>query len=381
MSSFADVTKLRMPALSPTMKSGGIVSWYKEEGDFIDTGDAICEIQTDKASLDFNSTEEGYLAKIVIKEGVEDIPIGKLLGVMVEEEEDLKNLTAEDLADDQVAETNTEADTSTLAESTPTTTATTTATSGNVGWKEGENIMVSPAASFLIRNKKLDAQQIPRESKRVLTKTDVLNYLATGPVTTSNKPAATKATTTPGAATETKDIETPVRSLQSTLQGHRSQYDPSQEVYHAASEDIPTTTMRKIIADRLLESKTQSPHFYVSAECEMDKILQIRKDLLATGIKVSVNDMIIKSVAIALRRKPELNVMWNEAKGVIEQNKTIDISVAVATEGGLITPIVKAADQLTLQEISASVRDLATRGKKNKLLPEEFQGGVFTVSN
>ena len=321
-----------MPALSPTMTEGNLAKWLKKEGDEVKAGDVIAEIETDKATMEVEAIDEGILAKIVISEGSKEIPVNSVIAVLLEDGEDKSLLD------------NYEVDTPSITSS-PVEEKSQEAPKKEViapaqNAKSGERIFASPLAKRIAAEKNIDLSQLTGSgpSGRII-KNDVLNF-------------------------------TP---FQSNLGFGRDSVE---------YKSIPNSNIRRIIAKKLTESKQQIPHFYLSIECNMDKILDARKQLNDTAndqYKLSVNDFVIKASAMALRDVPEANASWTDT--AILQYNNVDISVAVSIEGGLITPIIKNADFTNLVDISHKMKDLARRARENKLAPEEFQGGSFSISN
>ncbi|VDM53158.1 unnamed protein product [Angiostrongylus costaricensis] len=330
--------RVALPALSPTMEHGTVVSWQKQEGDQLSEGDLLCEIETDKATMGFETPEEGYLAKIVIPEGTKDVPIGKLLCIIVENESDVAAF--KDFKDDGsgAPAPAPSAATSPLPPPSPSSAA-----------APGGRVSATPYAKKLASEQGLDLNAVSGTGPhgRILA-----SDLARAPSTGFAGSAVGKAAGVPGA-----------------------QYT-----------DIPLTNMRRTIAKRLTESKSTIPHYYLTSEINMDALLKVREklnDLLAKGTvggtKISINDFIVKASALACLRVPEANSFWMES--FIRQNNTVDVSVAVSTPAGLITPIVFNAHAKGLATISSEINELAARARDGKLQPNEYQGGTFTVSN
>lgn len=343
-----------MPALSPTMDQGNIARWRKKEGDKIEVGDIICEIETDKATLEFECLEEGYLAKIIAPEGSKDVQVGQPIAITVEDPADVEKVKSS-VSGNMAAK-----------EATPTPTPAQHATRDDKA-KVQKSIFsrISPSAKILIAEHKLDASSIMASGIRgTLTKSDVLSAIKSG---------------TAGKKSSSSENVTPPKSQPQT---HAS-VSVSSEVQESDSyEDFPNTQIRKVIAKRLLESKQNTPHFYLTADVILDPLLSFRKELKDKfGVKVSVNDIVIKTVAIALRNVPKANAFWDDTKGEIILCDSVDISIAVATEKGLMTPIVKDADQKSISSISLEVKELAEKARLGKLKPSEFQGGTFSISN
>ncbi|XP_057532087.1 dihydrolipoyllysine-residue acetyltransferase component 1 of pyruvate dehydrogenase complex, mitochondrial [Amaranthus tricolor] len=346
-------TVLDMPALSPTMNQGNIAKWRKKEGDKIAVGDILCEIETDKATLEFECLEEGYLAKILVPEGSKDIPVGQAIAVMVEAAKDIEAVQA------------TYRSSPVVEEDKPT-----TLPKKEVSEQKSVITRISPSAKLLITEFGLDISLLsPSGPRGTLLKGDVLAAIKLGKE--SSKPAATKE--------QSKPVATKEHSSSSQI---NLQSVPSGTPESTSYEDLSNSQIRKVIARRLLESKQNTPHLYLSTDVILDPLLSFRKELLEKhNIKVSVNDIVIKAVAVALRNVPEANGYWDAEKGEISLNNSVDISIAVATEKGLMTPIIKNADQKTISAISSEVKTLAEKARAGKLKPEEFQGGTFSISN
>lgn len=340
------------------MTQGNIAVWSKEVGDKLEPGEVIAEVETDKAQMEFEFQDDGYLAKILVPAGTKDIPVGKPIAVYVENEDDVPLF--KDFKVDDSASKKPEA--SKQAESSKADTS-----SDNVPQKQpetkssnaqrtspGGRIIASPLAKTIALEEGISLKDVTGTGPHGrIVKADVEKYLANKPAEKS-KPAAapTGATPTPSAS---------------------AQY-----------EDVPISTMRGIIASRLLQSTQGIPSYIVSSQISVSKLLKLRQSLNSTGndqYKLSVNDMLIKAITVAAKRVPEANAYWMEQDGVIRMFKNVDVSVAVATPTGLLTPIVKNADSKGLVSISKEVKDLGKRAKANKLMPEEFQGGTICISN
>ncbi|XP_027363931.1 dihydrolipoyllysine-residue acetyltransferase component 1 of pyruvate dehydrogenase complex, mitochondrial isoform X2 [Abrus precatorius] len=339
-----------MPALSPTMTQGNIAKWRKKEGDKIEVGDILCEIETDKATLEFESLEEGYLAKILAPEGSKEVAVGQPIAITVEDASDIeaiKNSVSSSSTSQQ--EKATQHDTKSVVKA-----------------QKNNITRISPAAKLLIAEYGLDASTLNATGPYgTLLKGDVLSAIRSGKL--SPKPASSKEKAS---------------SSQSHQQVAASQESKSSIKQSDAYEDFPNSQIRKVIAKRLLESKQNTPHLYLSSDVILDPLLSLRKDLKEQyDVKVSVNDIIIKVVAAALKNVPEANAYWNDEKGEIILCDSVDISIAVATEKGLMTPIIKNADHKTISAISFEVKELAEKARTGKLKPQEFQGGTFSISN
>ena len=372
---YPEHTIFPMPALSPTMESGTIASWAIGEGDEFAAGDVLCSIETDKASVDFEAQDDGILAKI-LREGknAEDIPIGVPICVVVEEADDVAAFADFEVKESAPAASPPEpaASSSTAAPSIPSPEASVVATSS-----EASSLM--PAARHLSESKGLDATVLRGTGKggRV-TKGDVLKALAEGVA----MPALKKSAASAPAASQPA-ASAPNTSAPPAFSGTPLADLPLEEIDTLGSfEDVANNKMRKVIASRLTQSKREVPHFYTSVEVELDNVMKLRKQLVNDhDVKVSVNDLIIRCCALALRDVPEVNATYDPKSGEVKLQTSIDVSVAVATPTGLITPIVPNTDKLGLSEITNSVRDLAVRARDGKLQPSEYQGGTFCVSN
>ncbi|KAL0317296.1 UNVERIFIED_CONTAM: pyruvate dehydrogenase complex, mitochondrial [Sesamum angustifolium] len=324
---------LGMPALSPTM---------------IEVGDVICEIETDKATLEFESLEEGFLAKILAPEGSKDVAVGQPIAITVEDPNDLEAVKASVSGDLSVKDEKPE----------PKNTA------KDVKTQKTSFSRISPAAKLLLMEHGLDASSIMASGPRgTLLKGDVLAAIQSG------KGSAKVS----GSKENISSLHPAPPHPPSASTGSKSSVQQA-----AAYEDLPNSQIRKVIATRLLESKQSTPHLYLSTDVTLDPLLSFRKELKANyDVKVSVNDIVIKAVAIALRNVPEANAYWDAGKGEIVLCDSVDISIAVATEKGLMTPIVRNADQKSISSISLEVKELAEKARAGKLKPNEFQGGTF----
>jgi pyruvate dehydrogenase E2 component (dihydrolipoamide acetyltransferase) len=344
---------LAMPALSPTMTQGNVGTWKKKEGEQVAAGDVLCDIETDKATLDFESLEDGYMAKIMIPSGTKDVQVGMELCIIAETNEDLGKFASysggASASDDAGAP-----EAANQPSSAPTSAAAPAVETGSAG--QGR---IGPAVKKLLAETGLSASQIKGTGPRgAVLKGDVLAAAKGG-----MKPQA-------GGAEKTTAAKKPSKAGAATPDSPLS------------FEDIPNSAIRKIIAKRLLESKIGTPHAYLQSGTLLDPTLKLRKELKEKhGISVSVNDFVIKAAAMALSEVPEANAFWDDKVGDRVNNKSIDISIAVATDKGLITPIVKNADQKSLSTISAEVKSLAEKARQGKLKPHEFQGGTFSISN
>ncbi|XP_066268800.1 dihydrolipoyllysine-residue acetyltransferase component of pyruvate dehydrogenase complex, mitochondrial-like [Branchiostoma lanceolatum] len=354
--------KVVLPALSPTMEMGTIVSWEKQVGDQLNEGDLLAEIETDKATMGFETPEEGYLARIFIEGGVKDIPIGKLLCIIVENEEDIAKFKDwSPPADTEPAEKPLPKPVSEPPPPPPPAAAPPPPpppppmaamppppTPAAPPPAPGARVFASPLAKKLAADKGIDLSMVSGTGPggRIRSQ-DIAAF------TPAAAPAPAVAPAAPAAA--------PVGTF----------------------VDIPLTNVRKVIASRLLQSKTTIPHYYLSVDINMDSVIALRKDLNVVlekdEVKLSVNDFIIKAAALSCLKVPECNSSWMDS--VIRQYNKVDMSVAVSTDSGLITPIVFNAHTKGLAAINSDVNSLAARAREGKLQLQEFQGGTFTVSN
>lgn len=342
--------KINMPALSPTMTSGKIIKWQKKVGDKLNPDDVLADVETDKATIDFVFQDEGYLAKFLVQEGGGDIQVGKPVAIIVDKKEDIEkfaNVSAEQILGGGAPSPQTIQTQQTQ--------------------RFGERIFASPLARQTAGSMGVDLSQVQGSgpSGRIL-KHDVQEQ--------GNK--AQQRTEHPSAQT-----------IQQQASREEKKVDQGKKVEKGVVGvnsyiDEPVTSMREVIARRLLESKTTVPHYYLESEIVMDKVTALREKL--NGIKdaktkISFNDIFIKAAALALIDVPEVNSQWHGT--YIRKFKNADISVAVDTGKGLITPIVFNANSKGFNEISLNVKDLADRAKKNALKPDEFIGGTFSISN
>merc|ERR1719259_405398 len=371
-------TEVNMPALSPTMTEGTIVKWCVQEGEKISAGDVLCEIQTDKAVVSMEIDDDCVLAKILVPEGESNVKIGSLIAMTVDEGEDWKDVQIP-------AQTATADDSSASAppppQASPAPTSSVAATP-SVGVVEVPHVHVpgvGPATNLLLTQYGINPSDIEASGPKGLTKNDVVSHIQSKGLKPLDLAAAPPPQAAPKAAAATSDGKVKRPNFERPATARREDSGPIKSG-NARYTDIPLTSMRAVIAKRLLQSKQTSPHGHATAEANIDAISLIRKDFAAAGVKISVNDLVIKAAATALQYVPEVNI---NALGDddFQVMPNIDISVAVATESGLITPIVQSVPSLSLGQISDSVRELAGKAKAGKLQLNEFQGGTFTISN
>ncbi|KJH53404.1 pyruvate dehydrogenase complex dihydrolipoamide acetyltransferase [Dictyocaulus viviparus] len=350
--------KVTLPALSPTMEHGTVVSWQKQEGDQLSEGDLLCEIETDKATMGFETPEEGYLAKILIPEGSKDVPIGKLLCIIVESEDDVAAF--KDFKDDGAA-----VPTPSAAKQPPAPSKSTPPPPP----KQAVATQSPPPPAPL-------PPQPPVSDGRV-SATPYAKKLASEQGIDLGAVA--------GSGPQGRILAADLAGASPTGFGGQA-VGKAAVMSGAAYVDIPLTNMRSTIAKRLSESKNTIPHYYLTSEINVDALLKVREKLnnllsqgTASDTKISINDFIVKASALACLRVPEANSFWMES--FIRQNNTVDVSVAVSTPAGLITPIILNAHAKGLATISSEISELAARAREGKLQPNEYQGGTFTVSN
>jgi len=348
-----------MPALSPTMTAGNIGTWQKKAGDSIVPGDVLVEIETDKAQMDFEFQEEGVLAKILKESGEKDVAVGNPIAVMIEEGEDasaFESFTLEDAGGQKEAPPPPKEEASQSSEPAD-------SGSGTAPPKKESAPAPEPEEDTSSGGKLQPAlERQPNASAKAVR-------LA---IDSGVKITGLKGTGTGGQITEA-DVKKASSGGAAAAPGAA----PA-----ASYTDTPTSSMRKTIANRLTESMNQNPHYFVAATVSVTKLLKLRTALNASAngeYKLSVNDFLIKACGVACKKVPTVNSSWRD--GFIRQFSNVDISVAVATPIGLMTPIVKNVEGLGLSSISAQVKDLGKRARDGKLKPEEYQGGTFTISN
>ncbi|XP_068600173.1 dihydrolipoyllysine-residue acetyltransferase component of pyruvate dehydrogenase complex, mitochondrial [Brachionichthys hirsutus] len=359
-SSYPSHMKITLPALSPTMTVGTVQRWEKKVGEKLSEGDLLAEIETDKATIGFEVQEEGYLAKIMVEEGTRDVPLGTPLCIIVEKESDIAAF--KDYVETAVPDVSTLPPPPPPAPTpasmpAPAAAPAAAATGPAPAAPRTGRVFASPLARKLAAERGIDLSQVSGSGPdgRVVKK-DIDGFVPPKAAPAVAAPAPPPAP--PAAA-------------------------PAPAAPAGTFTDIPISNIRKVIAQRLMQSKQTIPHYYLSIDVNMDQVLEIRRELnaevQAQNIKLSVNDFIIKASALACLKVPESNSSWMDT--VIRQNHVVDMSVAVSTANGLITPIVFNAHTKGLAAISADVSALAAKAREGKLQPHEFQGGTFTISN
>jgi pyruvate dehydrogenase E2 component (dihydrolipoamide acetyltransferase) len=379
-----------MPALSPTMEKGNLAKWLKKEGDAVKTGDVIAEIETDKATMEYEAIEDGTLAKIVVPEGTNDVPVNQLIAVLAQEGEDVKVAAAAAAKADPAAKAPSAAQaapkpaqpaTPSIAKEAkaPPPPAAPPTPSPQRGDGAGEGARTDGHAPNRVFSSPL-ARRLAKEAGL-----DIGRVQGSGPhgrIVARDVAAAREGRGLRAPAAAAAGGPAPMTAPAMTDQQIRALYvDGSYEV-------VPHDGMRRTIAARLTASVQTIPHFYLTVDCDIGKLLQAREEINATApkdkdgkptYKLSVNDFVIKALALALQRVPDANVSWTE--GGMLKHKHSDIGVAVAMPNGLITPIVRNAETKSLSAISNEMRELAARARDRKLKPHEYQGGTTAVSN
>ena len=343
-----------MPALSPTMEEGTLAKWLVKEGDRIQSGDLIAEIETDKATMEFEAVDEGIIGKLLVTEGSEGVKVNSPIAIILDDGEDLEVQETKDITSQVKPKEQTVISAAPLETKNPLT---------GVAQTSSLRIFATPLARRLAKENGVDLGSINGSGPHGrIVKNDILNIKAFSPI----------------AIQET--LADPVLRT-NTVQASGS----SVKNLYADREfkEIPLNSMRKTVATRLTEAKQNIPHFYLRKEIKIDELLQVRSRLNAhlaeRNNKLSINDFIIKSCALALQSVPMANAVWAEDK--ILQLKPSDIAVAVSVEDGLFTPIIRDADEKSLSNLSKEMKELAEKARSKKLMPSEYQGGSFSISN
>jgi pyruvate dehydrogenase E2 component (dihydrolipoamide acetyltransferase) len=345
--------EILMPALSPTMEEGTLAKWLVKVGDKVKSGQIIAEIETDKATMEFEAVDEGIISQLLVAAGTAGVKVNAPIAVIVEEGE---SLSAAPKPAPPVA-----------AVSAPVAVAAAVAVAAPAAKGQGARVFASPLARRLALDKGLDLSAVSGSGPHGrIVKADVEGSNALAPVKTSAAPATTAAGPAKGAMPTGMTAETVMKMYADR-----------------AYTEVTLDGMRRTIAARLTEAKQTIPHFYLRREVRLDALVafreQMNKGLESRGIKISLNDFIIKACALALQTVPNANAVW--AGDRILKLKPSDVAVAVAVDGGLFTPVLRDADSKTLSALSAEMKDLAARAKTKKLAPHEYQGGSFAISN
>ncbi|KAF1992504.1 pyruvate dehydrogenase protein X component [Aulographum hederae CBS 113979] len=365
--SFPPHSVVSMPALSPTMTAGNIGTWQKKPGDSLVPGDVLVEIETDKAQMDFEFQDEGVLAKILKDSGEKDIAVGSPIAVMVEEGGDVSafdSFTVEDAGGDKKPPSDAPKEEASESSEPP---------------KSGSD--TAPPAKEEASPSAIESESSGARLQTSLEREPLVSPAAKKLALEKGVPVSQVKGSGPGGRILQEDIE----KFKPTSGGGVPATAGSPAGL-PTYEDTPASSMRKTIASRLTQSMQQNPHYFVASSVSVSKLLKLRQALNSAAdgaYKLSVNDFLVKACAIACRKVPAANSSWREEGGqtVIRQHNVVDVSVAVATPIGLMTPIVKNVNGLGLQAISAQIKDLGKRARDGKLKPEEYQGGTFTISN
>ena len=337
---------IQMPALSPTMEEGTLAKWLVKEGDSVESGDVMAEIETDKATMEFEAVDEGVIGKIIVPEGSTGIKVNEIIAILLEDGEDSSDIETNDAENKQDV-----VDIIKNDEKIPVVKSEKTGLSSSK-----ERIFATPLARRIAKS----------------TNVDLANIKGSGPY---------------GRIVKADIQSNNVKALEKTpiTQITNSVTSESIKTIYKDREfaEIPLDGMRKVIANRLTEAKQTIPHFYLRKSVNLDKLLIVRSEmntgLIDQGIKISVNDFIIKASSLALQDIPQANVVW--AQDRILQMKSSDVAVAVSVEGGLFTPVIFDSEKKTLSSLSLEIKDLASRAREKKLSPNEYQGGSFAISN
>ena len=351
--------EILMPALSPTMEEGTLAKWLVKEGDTVSSGDVMCEIETDKATMEFEAVDEGTIGKILIADGSEGVKVNTPIAVLLEDGE-----SADDIGEASAPAAPPAASSSASPEAPASAASAAPAPAAPKG-ADGSRIFATPLARRIAADKGLDLASVTGSGPHGrIVKADVEGLSA------SDQPKAV-ASAAPAAAPKAAPAAGPSTDVVIGMYEGRE------------FEEVSLDGMRKTIAARLTEAKQSIPHFYLRRDIELDALMKFRADLNkqleARGVKLSVNDFIIKACALALQSVPDANAVW--AGDRMLKLKPSDVAVAVAIEGGLFTPVLRDAEMKSLSALSAEMKDLAGRARDRKLAPHEYQGGSFAISN
>ena len=360
--------EILMPALSPTMEEGTLAKWLVKEGDAVASGDLLAEIETDKATMEFEAVDEGIIGKLLVAEGTENVAVNSAIAVLLEDGESSSEVDAAPSAPASPAPAAEAATSSPAKSATLASSPASTPPAAEDKAAEGARIFATPLARKLAAQNNVDLTRLSGSGPRGrIVKADIE---AAGSAVSADITVASMASaaSTSGAAYAPQSAN----------------FETISKLYaERAYEEISLDRMRKTIAARLTEAKQTVPHFYLRRDVMLDNLLGFRGEMNAAlaerDVKLSVNDFVIKACALALTTVPTANAIW--AGDRILQFTPADIAVAVAIDGGLITPVLKDADQKSLSVLSTEMKDLATRAKGRKLAPDEYQGGSFAISN
>lgn len=385
-SDYPSHTVVNMPALSPTMTMGNLGKWQKKVGDQISAGDVLVEIETDKAQMDFECQDEGFLAKIFIESGEKDVLVNKPIAILVENKADVEKFNDYQLSEEGGSGSGSEK-----------LTQPPTSPPSSLPFKDQESEKKAKQDHAHINQQ----QQEQEEEKKISSSSSsdphrVNDRVLASPAAkviaaTKGIPLENLVGTGPGGRILKSDVESYVPTTTTGAQIQKSSSTTTKTVQSTATSassgistyvDIPLSNVRKVIASRLQQSKQIIPHYYETIECRLDKVLKLREELNSGAdgkFKLSINDFVIKAASLALKDVPDVNSTWHDS--FIRRFTSADIAVAVATDSGLITPIIQSVESKGLGTISNTMKELASRARSNKLQPNEYQGGTFTISN
>lgn len=361
---------IRMPLMSDTMEEGNIIGWLKEEGETVESGETLAEVETDKATMELDSFFDGVLLHIAVKEG--PVPVDGIIAVIGEEGEDWKaaieaaeNGKADKKASAQDSSSTTEKEAPKEEE---TTDSTPEKEDKNGAGDQDKRLKASPLARSMAREAGIQLEKVSGSGDQGrIVKKDIEAFLENQPGEATPQPASPQAPASKEQAPASTKEAPSIPAF--TFNGGEENY-----------EDQPVSQMRKVIARRLGESKFTAPHFYLTIEMDMDKLIAMRKRINEVApVKISFNDFVVKAAAVALRQHPAINASWLGDK--IRYNKDVNIGIAVAVEDGLLVPVVKYADMKSLSQLKAEIGTMAGKAKNRKLQPNEMQGNTFTISN
>jgi pyruvate dehydrogenase E2 component (dihydrolipoamide acetyltransferase) len=361
---------LTMPKLSPTMAEGTIAKWHKKVGDFVDSGELLLEISTDKATVEYNALDAGWLKKILLKEGAKAI-INEPLAIFTEQEkESIDGYKPEGVSPEAAPMAAPKAAPVSVAQPKPQVTKQAPAPQPKPVPIETKRAAVTTAPT---------AKAMPERSERIFASPLAKNIAKERGVNLGQVKG-----TGPHGRIMSRDLEMQNYQEQEVVEAQPATYNMPQaaaKTLPLQEEEIPLTPMRRVIAERLQYSKSTIPHFYVRQEIDVSALVALREEVKKFEKNFTINDFIIKAVALTLRKHPEVNSGFNPEKEALIRYPTVDISIAVTIQGGLITPILRNADRKSLAQVSQEIKQLASKAKDGKLKPEEFQGGSFTISN
>ncbi len=384
---------ITMPALSPTMEEGNLAKWLVKEGDNVSAGDVIAEIETDKATMEVEAVDEGIVAKLLVDAGTEGIKVNAVIAVLAEEGEDAGEVAKAPVSDVPVSAS---VQISPSSSSGLTRGPSETSAAGTVRKEAAPHIALDPRVKPEDDESRMgedDKSRMGEDDEGEISKNNTKRVFASPLARRIAKNAGVDLTTITGSGPHGRIVKRDVENIKATQTASVAvPTAPSDEQTMKMFEEgsyelIPHDNMRKVIARRLVQSKQTIPHFYLTVECEIDALLAIRAQMNEAApveedvpaYKISVNDMIIKALALALRDVPDANVSWTENNMV--KHRYCDVGVAVSIPGGLITPIVRKAEEKSLSIIANEMKDLAARARTRKLMPQEYQGGSTAVSN